>query len=267
LLGNRGISMVQQMTLIERMNRKGLKEAGMRNKSHKLPLLLVLDTSGSMQHNNNIDKLNNGVQSFYKEILADPIVREHLHVCLVTFGEGGVQVASDFGNPAEQEIPTLKAGGSSPLCTAIMTGLDLLEDQIDIYNNKGITSHPPVMIILTDGEPTTMEYDKNGVPILVTKDTPDFKVTKKRFNYFNTAMRLTSYSIYFGDDVEDTYFLHQFATGKNHVQKLDEVNIIKFFKMLGKSASALTKAIPGAGFSLEMEYDIFKEIGKNKTKK
>ncbi|WP_078543654.1 vWA domain-containing protein [Litchfieldia alkalitelluris] len=258
--------MTHQMTLMERMNRKELKEAGIRNKGHKLPLMLVLDTSGSMLHNNNIDKLNRGVQSFYNEILEDPIVREHLHVSLVTFGEGGVQVATDFGNPAEQEIPVLKAGGSSPLCTAIMTGLDLLEDQIDIYNNFGITSHPPVMIILTDGEPTTMEYDERGVPILVTKDTPEFLVTKKRFNYFHTAMRLSSYSIFFGDDVENTYFLHQFATAKSNVQKLDEVNIIKFFKMLGKSSSALTKAIPGTGFSLDMSFNIFEEIAENKKK-
>jgi uncharacterized protein YegL len=255
---------MERMTVMERMNRKLLKDTNLRNTSHKLPLLLVLDTSGSMQHNNNIDKLNNGVESFYKEILADPIARQHLEVCIVSFGEGGVKVEMDFGNPAEQQVPRLSAGGSSPLCTAIMTGLDLLEDQIDLYNGKGIASHPPVMIVLTDGEPTTMEYDQNGVPVLVTKDTPDFKITKKRFNYFQTNMKLASHSIYFGDDVEDTYFLHQFATDEGSVRKLDEVNIINFFKMLGKSASALSKAATGSGNSLEMTHDLFTEIAKKK---
>ena len=255
---------MERMPISERMNRKLLKDTNMRNKSHKLPLILILDTSGSMKHNDNIGKLNDGVQSFYREILADSITQQHLEVCLITFGEGGVKSVLDFGNPAQQQVPVLQAGGSSPLCTAITMGLDLLEDQIDIYNGKGIASHPPVMVILTDGEPTTTGYDERGVPIMVTKDTSDFKITKEHYNYFKKNMKLASHSIYFGDEIENTFFLYEFASSAENVKKLDEINIIKFFKILGKSASALTKAAPGMGNSLEIDVDLFEEIAAKK---
>jgi len=250
-------------SLIERLQRKKAKSVSLENRrGHKLPFCLLVDTSGSMEHNDNIGKLNSGIRSFFNELLADSAVRDHIEVSIVSFGKDGIRVELDFDDIANQQVPTFKQGGSTPLCPAVMTAIDLLEDQIDLYNTKGIISHPPVLVIMTDGEPTTLEYDANGVPIRLTPEMDDFKKAKAKFDRFKSLTKMTSYSIGVGDEIENPFFLEQFAGSPDHVRKLDDANIVAFFQMLSRSASVLSKSVPKQGGSLEVEVDLLRPYRK-----
>lgn len=253
---------MKRLTLSERMNLSMLRKTKMINSSHKLPIVLLLDTSGSMNYNDNISKLNQGVQKFYECLLQESEAPIYTEICVITFGHEGIQIQVEFGDPRQQIIPNLKASGSSPLCSAMLMGLDLLEDQIDIYNERGLQSHPPVFITLTDGEPTTLEY-KNNVPVLLTKEMEEYTITKQRFDYFINKMNLDAYTIFFGEGVENTYFLEQFASKDKNIKKLDELDIIEFFKELGRSTSLLSKLAPTGASQLVMDdFDIFKNLTK-----
>ena len=253
---------MRKITLMERHNIKEMNKTQMINTAHKLPIVFVLDTSGSMNYEDNIESLNKGIQDFYSTILSDEEAKLFMEICIVTFGQGGGQLHASFGDPSKHELKPFKAEGSSPLCSAVLMALDLLEDQIDLYNENGILSHPPILITLTDGEPTTEEY-VDGVPVLLTKQMDEYKIAKKRFDYFKNQMHLDAYSIYFGDDIENKFFLEQFASSNKNVKKLDEMNIGEFFKELAKSTSLLSKVAPTGDSQLVMDYDIFEDLKKN----
>lgn len=253
---------LKRLSLTERMNYKTFSEMKFINSSHKLPIILVLDTSGSMQYENNIGKLNEGVKKFYESVIQDEEASLYTEICVVTFGKDGVDVQSSFGGPKQQTVPTFEAGGSSPLCSALLMGLDLLEDQIDLYNEKGLQIHPPVLITLTDGEPTTLQY-RDGVPVLLTNEMEEYKIAKERFDYFKNKMGLDAYTIYFGDDIEDTFFLNEFASTPKNVKKMEDVDIVNFFSELGQSTSLLSKLAPTGDSQLIIDYDIFQKF-KNK---
>lgn len=252
---------MKEMSMIDRFNVKEMNATRIINTAYKLPIVFLLDTSGSMEYNNNIQRLNDGVNEFYKTILQDEEARQYVDVCVVNFGAGGAQIHSSFGDPTLHQEVNFKPGGSSPLCSGMLMGLTLLEDQIDLYNEKSMLSHPPIIITLTDGEPTTEDYN-NGYPVMLTKDMNDYKVTKKRFDFYKDVLKLDAYTIFFGDDVEDRFFLEQFASHKDNVRKIDDINIQSFFQQLARSTSLLSKTAPTGESQFVMDYDIFEEINK-----
>ena len=252
---------MKQLTMVDRFDIKEMNATRIVNTAHKLPIIFLLDTSGSMQYNDNINRLNQGVNEFYNTIINDDEAKLYVDICVVNFGKDGAHIHSSFGDPTTHEKVDFKAAGSSPLCTGMLMALALLEDQIDLYNEKGILSHPPIFITLTDGEPTTEEY-VDGTPVLLTKEMKEYEVTKKRFDFFKDVLNLDAYSIYFGNEIENRFFLEQFASEKQNVKKMEDMNIEQFFAELAKSTSLLSKMAPTGDSQLVMDYDLFEGLKK-----
>jgi uncharacterized protein YegL len=128
------------------------------NPDPRAPCLLLLDTSASMS-GEPIRALNEGLQTFYRDVLKDELAKRRVEVAIVTFGNNGVQTAQDFVTVDEWTPPTLKSGGSTPLGQALEQGLTLLRNRKDLYKRAGLQYYRPWVFLITDGEPTDTWQD------------------------------------------------------------------------------------------------------------
>jgi uncharacterized protein YegL len=141
------------------------------NPEPRCPVVLVLDTSGSMQ-GAPIQELNQGLVDFSAAIRNDPLASLRVEVAIVTFG-GSVHIldlqSGEAYRDAESaehgfvtgdafEPPNLRAGGGTPMGTAVLAALDLLRERKEIYKQYGIDYFRPWMFVITDGNPTDSDW-------------------------------------------------------------------------------------------------------------
>ncbi len=123
------------------------------NPDPRAPCLLLLDTSASMQ-GDPINALNDGLQTFYDDVMRDELARRRVELAVVTFGYDGVQVEQDFVTVDDWTPSELRSGGSTPMGTAIDEGLELLRERKDMYKQAGLQYYRPWVFLITDGEAT-----------------------------------------------------------------------------------------------------------------
>jgi uncharacterized protein YegL len=125
----------------------------MENQENRCPVVLVLDTSGSMQ-GAPIRALNEGIKTFQQDVMRDTQAMLSVETAIVTFGNGGVQTVQDFIGIDQFTPPTLEAGDLTPMGEAIELALDLVEDRKTVYKSHGIQYYRPWVFLITDGAPT-----------------------------------------------------------------------------------------------------------------
>ena len=86
----------------------------------RLPIYLLLDTSGSM-HGEPIEAVNNGVQMLVSTLRNDPYALESAYLSIITFNSSAQEVIP-LTELATFQAPTLTAGG----CTALGEALTLV---------------------------------------------------------------------------------------------------------------------------------------------
>ncbi len=121
------------------------------NPEPRVPCVLIVDTSTSMQ-GVRISELNNGLKSYKKELLADPLASKRVEVAIVTFG-GRVTRLVDFVTAAGFDPPTLQVIGGTPMGEAINVALDMIDERKNSYRQNGIAYYRPWAFLITDGEP------------------------------------------------------------------------------------------------------------------
>ena len=115
--------------------------------------VFLLDVSGSMNRENAIDKLNEGMLRFQEHMLQDKRIADVVDAAVVTFGST-VQIVQNFLPVSEMKIPALIANGQTPLGEALKTSLDLISKRKDIYKSTGTPYFRPWIFCITDGIPT-----------------------------------------------------------------------------------------------------------------
>lgn len=149
------------------------------NYEQKCLCVLVLDTSGSMneivdstgvratgqtvESDGNVyniveggisklDKLNEGLFSFFEEIVDDDTTDQRLELAIITFNDN-VQIVQEPALPSNIAIQPLEADGETALVEAVYSAIDLVIARKAWYKQTGQLYYRPWIILMTDGEP------------------------------------------------------------------------------------------------------------------
>ncbi len=117
------------------------------NPERRCPVLLVLDTSASME-GDPIAQVNEGLAQFERQLKVDALASLRVELAIVTFGghvrvvdpkTGQILAAADadaataFATVDGFVPPTLIAAGNTPMGEAVRTALGLLRGRKDLY--------------------------------------------------------------------------------------------------------------------------------------
>ena len=124
-----------------------------RNKDQKCPVVVVLDTSGSMS-GNPIDELNKALVKLKEDILSDPILTQRLEVGIVCFDDDArVERPIDLIT-VDTNMPSLDVGGVTNVVSGINKAIEIVEERKQFYKTNGEQYYRPFIVLFTDGAPT-----------------------------------------------------------------------------------------------------------------
>ena len=122
------------------------------NQEQRLPCVLVLDTSYSMD-GSPISELQGGLELFAHELKSDDDASQKVQVLIVKCG-GNAEIIGDWIDAENFTPPILSADGGTPLGEAVSMAAEEIEKRKMIYRNNGISYLKPWLFIISDGVPT-----------------------------------------------------------------------------------------------------------------
>lgn len=189
----------------------------------KLPIYLLLDTSGSM-HGEPIEAVKNGVDMLVSTLLSDPYALETAYLSVITFDSAAQQLVLLTELPKFQ-APQLQAAG----CTALGGALALLAQRIDTEVTTTTAEQKgdwrPLVFIMTDGKPTD-----------------DLQFGLEQFRQRKTGMVVACAA----GQGADTATLQQITPNVVQLATADSGTIKAFFKWVSASISTSSKAVENA---------------------
>jgi len=210
------------------------------NPEPRCPVVLLLDTSGSMK-GDPIEQLNEALQQFDKELKEDMLASLRVEVAVVTFGgavralgvqegESGEDVKFDaskaFTTVDLFKPPKLKAGGGTLMGEGVRKGLEMLSRRKEIYKQNDMDYFRPWVFLITDGKPT---------------DAWESAAEQARLEESRKGI------LFFGIGVEgaDMKKLSRFTDEKRPPLKLRGLAFGELFQWLSRSLSAVAHSKPG----------------------
>lgn len=128
----------------------------------KVPLCLVVDTSGSMLNKDGtnqtkINELNANIHQLIEYIRNDSKASRICDLSIISFG-GTVDVVSGYDNVENIDFKGLRASGATPMGEAVLKAIELLQIRRNYYRTNDIEHYKPIMLLMSDGAPTD-DYD------------------------------------------------------------------------------------------------------------
>lgn len=134
----------------------------------RLPVYLLLDTSGSMR-GEPIEAVNTGLRVMLSSLRQDPHALESVHICVITF-DAEARIAAPLTALDELQVPEITTPESGP--THLGQALELLDRQLkrDLIRStperKG--DWAPFLFVMTDGKPSDTMLFEDMCPVIRT---------------------------------------------------------------------------------------------------
>ena len=117
-----------------------------------LPVILLLDTSGTMNENNKIGVMNSAVMDMLRSFKGGSNTIASISVAIITFGGPRAKIHLEMTSADELDLDAMKtmtAGGMTPMGDAITLAKNIIEDKEQISSR----SYRPTVVLVTDGLP------------------------------------------------------------------------------------------------------------------
>lgn len=118
----------------------------------KLPVYLLLDTSGSM-HGEPIEAVRNGMQTLVSALRQDPHALESAYLSVITFAETAAQVVP-LTELAQFQIPVLTASGTTSMGAALSLLAERVQQEVAKTTADQKGDWKPIVFMMTDGAAT-----------------------------------------------------------------------------------------------------------------
>lgn len=118
----------------------------------RLPVYLVLDTSGSMI-GEPIEQVKNGVQTLVSALRQDPHALETAYLSVITFNSNAQQVVP-LTELASFKTPELQASGITELGAALKLTGERASQEVEKTTPSAKGDWKPMVFLMTDGMPT-----------------------------------------------------------------------------------------------------------------
>jgi uncharacterized protein YegL len=208
------------------------------NPTARLPVILLLDTSGSMLTDNRIGELNEGIRLFFHSILEDEVTRYSVELSIISFGRIVTKVL-DFANIERQvtdfqsSMPLLvkNVTDGTPMGEGVELAIKLLNERKGEYKSSGVEYYQPWLVLMTDGQPT----DNISNAVTLTSSMIE-------------AGKLSLFPIAIGAGA-NLIELGRFSPKRAAVQ-LRGLNFREFFEWLKESAKSTSQSTPGQTINL-----------------
>ena len=117
-----------------------------------LPVILLLDTSGSMSCNGNIDTMKSAVREMLQNFKKSSNTIVNIQVGIITFGDGGAKIIQKLTDAASINIDCMSeatANGGTPMGEAITLAKGIVDDKAQVPSR----AYTPTIVVVTDGWP------------------------------------------------------------------------------------------------------------------
>lgn len=206
------------------------------NTQQRTPCILLLDGSGSMTSNGNIDRLNEGIKRLEEELKKDIIARNRVQIAVIRFGGDIPEVMTDWTDAIEFIAPHIKADGMTPMGQAVDMGLQMIEERKKTYKKNSIPYTRPWMFIISDGAPTDNGWDKSA----------------ERCNQAEIERKLLVWTLAVSGAETDKLaaFKAPNKEGKREVFNLDGMKFVELFQWLSASLSTTSQGVAGGSIQI-----------------
>jgi len=192
-----------------------------------------------------IQLLNEGLKEFEKALRSDSTALTRVQVSIVLVGgpNSTAELLMDWTDANYFTAFKLKEGGNTPLAEGLELGLNLVETAKSNLNQSGLSYTRPWMLVMSDGEPTSLQSDWKAAAEKCKQ-----AITNKKVMIFPIGIDSASGGKRL-DEISDRPCID-----------MQETKFNEFFVWLSESLSAVTRSRPGDTVELP-DTDPWRHVG------